>query len=318
MTTPRILLIATGGTIAGVAADPSQPAHYQAGSLDAATLLSALPGLAGIADIRLRQPFNLDSCELGPAHWLAIAREVAAGMDDAAIDGIVVTHGTDTLEETAFLLDRLFAPTKPLVLTCAMRPANALSADGPSNLTRAIEAAITPALAALGTVVVIDERIHAAAWLRKHDARALDAFGHGGSTIGRCGPIAIDFEPRVPPRIPGRIEVLGLLPRVDVLWVGPGSATDLLAAALANGACGVVLALPGNGTLPTAWRKAVDHATRRQVAVVRASRTSRGAVSAAPDDTPLLFAAGRLGPAQARAALMLAIAAQLPADHFFG
>ncbi|MCB1905979.1 MAG: asparaginase [Rhodocyclaceae bacterium] len=316
-TRPRILLIATGGTITGVAADRSRPSHYRAGRLAADALLAAVPELAGVADVTVRQPFSLDSCEMGPDHWLQITREVAAGMADNDITGVVVTHGTDTLEESAFFVDRLIEPCKPIVMTCAMRPANALSADGPSNLMRAFEAASTAALASLGTVVVANERIHAAAWLRKGDTLALDAFDRGGSCVGRCGPVEIDTRPRLPARAPGLLAGLARLPRVDVLWIGAGSSADLLSACLERGARGLVLALPGNGTLPAAWRSAAADAIARGVPVVRASRTGGGAVGAATDDTAMLFAAGRLGPPQARVALMLAIAAGLPARHFF-
>ena len=280
-------------------------------------LLKGVPQIARLADIRVCQPFNLDSSDLGPEHWLRIAREVADAMADGSVAGVVVTHGTDTLEETAFLLDRLIEPSKPLVMTCAMRPANALSADGPSNLLRSVEAALTPTVGSLGTVVVANEHIHAAAWLRKGDTQALDAFDHVASRIGRCGPVQIDARPQLPARAPELLATLDRLPRVDVLWVGAGSDADLLRASLDRGARGVVLALPGNGTLPAAWRDAVAEALACHVPVVRASRCCTGTVGAGPADTAQSFAAGRLGPAQARIALMLAISAALPARHFF-
>ncbi len=317
MSLPRILLIATGGTIAGVADEAASTTRYQAGSLGAQALLDAVPEAFEIARFEISQPFNLDSCDLSPGHWLQLAREVAAGMADAQIDGILVSHGTDTLEETAFLLDRLIAPGKPLVLTCAMRPASAHSADGPLNLLHAVQAAAVPALGEFGTLVVVNERIHSGSWLVKRHTQALDAFDHEESAIGRCAPPRIECRRESPPRAPELLPRLGELPRVDVLWVGAGSEPDLLSSCIAHGARGLVLALPGNGSLPAAWKAAVGMALAKGVPVVRASRTGDGPVAAQAEDRGGLFRAGRLGPAQARVALMLALAAELPPQHFF-
>ncbi|MCB1888143.1 MAG: asparaginase [Rhodocyclaceae bacterium] len=317
MSLPRVHLIATGGTIAGVADDPAATTRYQAGSLAGHALLESIPEAHRAASISIAQPFNLDSKDLGPGHWLQLARDVSSALADPAVDAVVVTHGTDTLEESAFLLDRLLPPGKPVVMTCAMRPASAHSADGPLNLLHALRVAASGATREAGVVAVVNERIHAASRLRKGHSHALDAFEHGDSAIGWSDPPGLDGRPEVPARMPSLLGRLDELPRVDVLWVGAGSEPDLLAASISHGARAIVLCLPGNGSLPETWSDAVHKALACHTVVVRASRTGRGRVARQPDDGGRLFAAGRLGPAQARVALMLALAGGLAPDHFF-
>ncbi|MCB1954604.1 MAG: asparaginase [Rhodocyclaceae bacterium] len=314
---PRIHLIATGGTIAGVADDRASTTRYQAGSLAGHALLEAIPEVHGFARITISQPFNLDSKDLGPGHWLQLARDVAEALVDPACDAVVVTHGTDTLEESAFLLDRLFAPGKPVVLTCAMRPASAHSADGPLNLLHAVQVAASGVTRQTGVVAVINEQIHAASRLHKRHTRALDAFEGGDSVIGWSDPPSLDLGPETPARLPGLLSSLSELPRVDVLWVGAGSEPDLMASSISHGARAIVLCLPGNGSLPAVWLDAVKKALARDVIVVRSSRTGAGRVTPQPGDGPMLFASGRLTPPQARIALMLALAGQLAPAHFF-
>ncbi len=318
MSQVRVHLVATGGTIAGVADDPATTTRYLAGSLAGHALLESIPEAHHAASISISQPFNLDSKDFGPGHWLQLAREVTELIGEPTVDAIVVTHGTDTLEETAFLLDRLIPPGKPVVLTCAMRPASAHSADGPLNLLHAIQVAASGVTCEAGVVAVINERIHSGSWLRKAHTHAISAFDLSGSAIGWAHPPALVGARAAPRRQPELLACLDELPRVDVLWVGAGAEPDLLAASVAHGARAVVLCLPGNGSLPIAWHDAVDRATSRGIVVVRASRTGEGrVVDDADDDHRHRFAAGQLSPAQSRVALMLALAAGLPPHHFF-
>jgi len=308
---PTLALIATGGTIAGAAASAIDTTGYTAGALGADALLAAVPQLDEIADIRAEQLFNLDSKDMGPAHWLQLGRRAQALLDQADIDGLLITHGTDTLEETAAFLQLSLASRKPVVLTAAMRPATALSADGPMNLYNAACVAAHPDSAGRGVLVSIGDAIFAARGVRKLYTHRLDAFAGGpGGAIGQHAPIRF-FAPAqgAAMRTIAIPADLSDLPRVDILHVAAGSPPDLLDAVLAAGARGIVLALPGNGSLPTSWETAVTQTTANGVPIVRASRAGAGPVGPkAQDATWGTRAAGDLAPSQARVALILALA----------
>ncbi|MCC4114138.1 asparaginase [Aromatoleum toluclasticum] len=308
---PTLALIATGGTIAGAAASATDTTGYTAGALGADALLAAVPQLAEIAQIRAEQLFKLDSKDMEPGHWLALGRRVQALLDDDAIDGIVITHGTDTLEETAAFLQLTLAGTKPVVLTAAMRPATALSADGPMNLYNAACVAAHPDSAGRGTLVSFGEAIFPALGLRKCQTHRLDAFaGTSAGAIGRHDPVRY-FAPAAdaPARTFAAPADAAALPRVDVLYVGAGTPPDLVDLVVANGARGIVLALPGNGSLPAAWESPVAAAVAQGIPVIRASRAGMGAIGRKALDARLgTHPTGELPASQARVALMLALA----------
>jgi L-asparaginase len=307
---PTIVLIATGGTIAGAAPSATDTTGYAAGALHADTLLAAVPALGEVAHIRAEQPFSLDSRDLGPAHWLAIARRVRSVLDEPQVAGVVITHGTDTLEETACFVDATLASRKPVVMTGAMRPATALSTDGPMNLYHALCVAVHPDSAARGVLVVFGESILAADGVRKAHTRRLEAFaaGHGGC-VGQTAPLRFFAPPPVRAAPLALPDAADRLPRVDVLWVGAGSPPAALEQAVASGARGIVLALPGNGSVPAAWREAVARAVAGGVPVVRATRAGAGAVTPVADDAELgTLAAGDRAPAAVRVVMMIALA----------
>lgn len=308
---PTIALVATGGTIAGAAASATDTVGYTAGALGADALLAAVPQLADVASVRAEQLFSLDSKDMQPAHWLTLGRRVRALLAEPAIDGIVITHGTDTLEETAAFLQLTLAAAKPVVLTAAMRPATALSADGPMNLYAAACVAAHPASAGRGTLVSFGDAIFPALGVRKCQTHRVDAFAGGSAgAIGRNDPVGY-FAP--PPASPAAVfdlpAELAELPRVDVLYVGAGTPPELLDLVVAHGARGIVLALPGNGSVPAAWEARLARTVAAGVPVVRASRAGHGPVGRkALDDRLGTFPAGELPASQARVALMLAIA----------
>lgn len=320
---PTLALIATGGTIAGAAASATDTTGYTAGALGADALLAALPQLADVAQIRAEQLFSLDSKDMQPANWLTLCHRVRALLDDPAIDGIVITHGTDTLEETAAFLELTLDAAKPVVLTAAMRPATALSADGPMNLYNAACVAAHRDSAGRGVLVSFGDAILPALGVRKRETQRLDAFG-GASTgaIGQTAPLRYFAPP--PARTRACVELppdLVELPRVDVLYVGAGTPPTLVELMIADGARGLVLALPGNGSLPEAWEAPLAAAVARSIPVIRASRAGMGAVGHKPlDDRLGTRAAGELPASQARVALMLALAAGDPAalDRILG
>ena len=161
-TRPRIVVVATGGTIASQGATPTQTVGYARASLGADALIAAVPALSSVADVRGEQLFQVLSGHLTSANWLTLSRRLneLAAYDD--VDGIVVTHGTDALEESAYFLTLTVRTRKPVVMTGAMRPATALSADGPMNLYNAVALAASPSAAGMGVLVTLNDAIHAA------------------------------------------------------------------------------------------------------------------------------------------------------------
>lgn len=280
---PRIVLLSTGGTIAGTAASTTDLRAYTAGRLAADELVEAVPELDRIAEVVPRTLFELDSKDMRPEHWLALQQRLQALLADPLVDGVVITHGTDTLEETAYFLQTTLLTTKPVVLTAAMRPATALSADGPMNLYQAVVLASRSAAARAGVLVVLGDRIHSASALTKRHPCAVDAF---------CSPRALTMQASdatlqtLAPNRHSRIVLpddLEVLPPVELLIVAAGSSPALAAAtaralervsAQAGGA-GLVLALPGNASLPRRWAGALAELPP-SIPVVFASRCGAG------------------------------------------
>ncbi|MBU6489224.1 MAG: asparaginase, partial [Burkholderiales bacterium] len=173
---PRIAVLATGGTIAGSAADAAQTSGYQAGVVGVDRLLAAVPALSQVARIEAEQVASIDSKDLDVALWTTLGARIAELAAREDIDGIVITHGTDTLEETAYALHLTVKTDKPVVLTAAMRPSSALSADGPLNLLGAVTVAGSQAARGQGVLVAFNNRIHCARDVVKTSTYAVDAF----------------------------------------------------------------------------------------------------------------------------------------------
>ena len=315
---PRIALLATGGTIAGTAGSATDVRDYTAGQLGPDALLAAVPQLGDLARIDARPLFGIDRKDMTPQHWLVLARRVQALMDDPAIDGIVITHGTDTLEETAYFLHITIATTKPLVMTAAMRPATALSADGPLNLYQAVELACRPAAARAGVLAALGDRILPAATIAKRHPSAVDAFTHDGALTTLASDTALHaLAPARYSRVTLPAE-LQTLPPVELLTVAAGSspalasavARALARASLVNGGAGLVLALPGNASLPESWLPALDELPN-SVPLVLASRCG-GGVSKHRDNAPGNWLdAGALDALKARVRLIAGLGAGL-------
>ncbi|OVZ65083.1 MULTISPECIES: asparaginase [unclassified Pigmentiphaga] len=304
-----VRIVATGGTIAGAAPSPRDTSGYRAGALPAAALLADLPLQD---DIRLdaRQLASLDSKDALPELWQMLARELEQAQSDPGVDGVVLTHGTDTLEETAWFLHLTLALAKPLVITGAMRPATAISADGPMNLLQAVQVAACPWVARHGVVAVLNGRVHHARHLRKAHTHRVDAFDSGEA--GAAGFVQDGYvgwlspprrrPPRFPPDTP--------LAPVDILFDYPGISTSMVDAVLRAGARGLVWAGYGNGSISGRIEPLLREAGRRGLAIVRATRTGAGRV-AHPGTGDFIQAAG-LDPYKARIALMLALGAGTP------
>lgn len=312
---PRITLLSTGGTIAGAAPRATDTTGYRAGAIDAAGLLAAVPGAEALAAIDVDPLLAIDSKDMTPSHWLILAQRLSEHLARDDCDGVVVTHGTDTLQETAFFLDCVLQAGKPVVLTAAMRPATALSADGPMNLYQAIAVAAHPSARHRGVLVVVNDGIFAARDVAKTHTRALQAIASPErGPIGSAMPVHFFGAPST--STAGVVPLAGLggapLPRVDILYAAAGSPPDLLASAAQRGAAGVVLALPGHGSLPDYWYDAVRAAQKAGVVVVRSTHVARGPVDDRVIDDITLHGSGTLGPLKARIALMLALAVGKP------
>jgi len=307
--TPHLLLIATGGTIAGRAASAQDNVAYRA-ELGAAELVAAVPALAGVP-MRTVQLAQMDSKDMSHAIWQALTLTLAAELAREDVAGVVITHGTDTLEETAYFLQRVLAPAKPVVLTAAMRPATSLQADGPQNLLDAVTVARTPG--ARGVLAVLGGQVHAGDEVRKADSYCLQAFDSAPA-----GPLALVEEGRLTQLRPwpqGKAlgEALCQRPVADwprVAWLTSHAGFDasLLDAAVAAGFHGVVLAGTGNGTLHAALESAAARAMQAGMVLRLSTRCASGrvvgeAARAVPVSTTH-------SPAQARVALLLELLAR--------
>jgi L-asparaginase len=312
---PRVAVLATGGTIAGSAADAAQTAGYQAGVVGVDRLLAAVPAIAGVARIEAEQIASIDSKDLDLSLWSALAKRIdeLAARDD--IDGVVVTHGTDTLEETAYLLHLAVKTSKPVVMTAAMRPSSALSADGPLNLLGAVTVAATREAWGRGVLVAFNNRIHSARDIVKTSTYAVDAFQ--SPEVGALGWVQdgrVEFQRSVVrPHTAATPFAAGPdWPAVEIVASYAGASRTAVDAVVAAGVRGIVVAGTGNGSIPAVVQSALADAVQHGIAVVRASRVGSGHVmrnGAASDDTLGFVSAGTLNPYKARVLLMLALAA---------
>jgi L-asparaginase len=302
-----VVILGTGGTIAGTAERATDSVGYRAASLGVEELVAAVPVLAGLP-IECVQVAQIDSKDMGPQVWLALVQALSAQLARPEVCGVVVTHGTDTLEETAYLLHRVLPQSpKPVVLTAAMRPTTALMADGPQNLLDAV----TLARQAVwhGVHMVLGARVYGAADLRKLHGWRIDAFDAGDAgPLGmvRDGGVQRFRDPAshaphaAATRLPQRAEDW---PRVDIVVSHAGARGVVIDALLKSGAEGLVIAGTGNGSVHGDLMQAARRAAESGVAVVRATRCLRGGVFGhAPDALPSY---GELTPWQARIELML-------------
>ncbi|MDM0023484.1 asparaginase [Variovorax saccharolyticus] len=314
----RVIVLGTGGTIAGRARAANDNIGYTAGEVGVGDLLQGIDAPAGIA-LLAEQVAQVDSKDMSFAIWQTLAQRCVHWLGEPDVAGVVITHGTDTLEETAFFLQSVLAPSKPVVLTCAMRPASALAPDGPQNARDAIVVAATPG--ARGVVAVCAGTVHGAFDVRKVHTYRLDAFDSGDAgPLGHVEEGALRQLRDWPPVDPGaaasfeRMSAATVWPRVEILSShaeARGTLIDALLEERRRGAAepvhGIVLAATGNGTLHHALEAAALRAQAEGVAVLRATRCSEGRILSRPDQ--VLRDAGGLTPVKARIALMLELLA---------
>ena len=324
----KIVVLGTGGTIAGLApagaagtpgaaaTGPTLGGHlgYQAAQIGVDQLVQAIPSLRGLP-LLAEQVAQVDSKDMGPAVWQTLAARCAHWLAQDEVQGLVITHGTDTLEETAYFLHRVLAPAKPVVLTCAMRPADALAPDGPQNLADAVVVARSEG--ARGVVAVCAGQIHGPLEVAKVHPYRLDAF-----SSGEAGPLGLVEEGRVrllrswPEAQDGQAEAfaaaVGRLapdawPRVEIVLNHAGASGAGVDALVASGVRGLVAAGTGNGTLSSDLEAALLRARQSGLGVLRTSRCALGQVLAHSSD--VIEAAPGLSPVKARVALQLALMA---------
>lgn len=310
--TPRILVLGTGGTIAGAGAGGTGAA-YRPGGLSLDVLVGHLAALGLAAEWRMQEIARIGSQDIGFAEWRALHAACTAGIADPAIDAVIITHGTDTAEETGFLLDLTLPTTKPVILVGAMRPADAVGADGMRNFANAVKVAGDPAASGRGVMLVMGDAVLAARDARKAATSSIDAFRtFPRGTLARVTPSSLDWFG--PPHRAGeaaRYPFPADLPRVAILTAGAGMDEKPVEALLGIGARGVVLAGMGQGNAPRVVLDALARAAASGVPVVRASRVDEGLVDRnveVDDDALGLVAARALGPAKARVLLMVLVA----------
>ncbi len=310
-----IVILATGGTIAGQA-ESHVAKSYSPAQLQVQSLIDQLPQIKEIATIKGEQVAQIASQAMTNDVWLTLARRIETLLNEEGVDGVVITHGTDTLEETAFFLNLVIKTDKPIVLVGAMRPATSLSADGPLNLFNAVSVAISDRSQNRGVVVVMNEQIHAANDVTKFHSYGVEAFKSlRGGPIGAVHYGQVSYSRRIDQPNSANtgftINDIDALPDVAVLLGHANASTVPVNALVDAGYKGIVFAGVGNGNLFPAVETALAKARSKGVEIVRSSRVSTGNTlrnNEVNDDKLDFVAAGRLNPQQARILLMVALA----------
>ena len=310
---PKIKILATGGTIAGSAADATEMTGYQAGALGVETLIAAVPQLRQYADIIGEQVSDIDSCNMTEAIWFKLVTSIEQAFAQGA-DGVVITHGTDTMEETAYFLNLVIKSAKPVVFVGSMRPATAISADGPLNLLNAVRLAASTEAMGKGVLVAMNDEIHAARDVSKTNTANVATFKT--PEMGLLGYFCNGIPKFY--RLPMRkhtihsefsLENITELPQVEIIYAHAGQKSLLLECAVTSGVKGIVYAGMGNGSIHVEAEKVLLAAAKQRIIVVRSSRSGSGCVVAA---NPVWEEAGfiksdTLNPQKARVLLALAL-----------
>lgn len=310
MAARKIVVLGTGGTIAGTAAQAGDHVGYVAAQLGVDELVAAVPALRDV-QMEVEQVAQVDSKDMDDAVWRQLAQRCAHWLAQDDVQGLVITHGTDTLEETAWFLQCVLQPAKPVVLTCAMRPATALAPDGPQNLLAAV--AVAGSAGARGVVAVCAGQVHGAREVAKHHPYRLDAF-----TSGEAGPLGVveegalrllrDWPATVAAGTADAVSLAavcarGPWPRVEIVMNHAGASGAIVEALVAQGIDGLVAAGTGNGTLAASLQEALVAAMAGGIRVVRATRCALGQV--VPHAQQELPHAQGLSPVKARVSMLL-------------
>lgn len=311
---PNVVILATGGTIAGAGASSTGSA-YTSGQVKIEAMIDAVPNIRTLANLRGEQIANVGSQDMSVKVWLDLANRINELLKDNNVDGIVITHGTDTQEETAFFLNLVVKSDKPVVLTGSMRPSTALSADGPLNMYNAVALAANPNAKGYGVMVLMNDEIHSAHGVKKMITTPVQTFespeeGMLGTVI--FGDVQFFHKPHGLNTTASEFSVEGVkeLPRVDIVYVCADVSPDLIDVMVKAGAKGIVIAGVGDGNMNAGTLEAAKKATKAGIPVVRASRVPIGAVLVNGEVNDKEFGticSDELNPQKARVLLMLAL-----------
>jgi L-asparaginase len=310
----RISILATGGTIAGAQAKQGEYG-YKSGTFKVEDLISAVPAMNDLATLSGEQIANIGSQDMNDQVWMKLAKRVNELLKSSNVDGVVITHGTDTMEETAFFLNLVVKSDKPVVLVGSMRPATAISADGPGNLYNAVAVAADPQAKKRGVLVVMNDEVHQARSVEKMNTTNVETFHspeRGPEALVNTGKITW-FESSNKKHTTNSEFSVGSaenLPRVDVIYAHANMSADLIDAAVKNGAKGIVVAGVGDGNMTQEAMHALQKARKQNVVVVRSTRLPTGLVlrnNEVDDDKEGFVASGEFNPAKARVLTALAI-----------
>ncbi|MDE7181241.1 MAG: L-asparaginase 2 [Muribaculaceae bacterium] len=313
---PDVYILATGGTIAGTGAS-AVASGYTAGQVAIESLISAVPHLRDLANITGEQIVSIGSQDMNDQVWLTLAKRINELLASDDIDGIVITHGTDTMEETAYFLNLTVHSNKPVVLTGAMRPSTALSADGPLNLYNAVATAASPSAKDRGVMVVMNGLILGAHGTQKMNTLSVQTFQDpDGGPLG----YVYNSEPRWnlctlkkhTTQSVFDVTNLDVLPKVGIVYSYSNVDADVMSPFLnpANGYQGVIHAGVGNGNIHKNIFPALDQARAQGIAVVRSSRLPTGPTTLydeVDDEAHQFVASWELNPQKARVLLMLGL-----------
>jgi L-asparaginase len=313
----NVVILATGGTIAGAAATGTQ-SGYTSGAVTIDAMIAAVPGIKDLANLKGEQVANVGSQDMSFDIMLKVAKRINELARARDVDGIVITHGTDTMEETAFFLNLTVKTDKPVVMVGSMRPSTAVSADGPLNLYNAVGVAADPKAKGRGVLVVMNDSIHAAHSLTKTSTTDVQTFMspmRGLVGVASYGKNDFYMSPEWKHTTLSEFDIREVkqLPRVDIIFATADMSPDLIDAAVLNGAKGIVIAGVGNGNMNKAAVDAAANAVKRDVVVVRSSRVPTGVVGRnveIKDDELGFIASDELNPQKSRILLSLALLEQ--------
>ncbi|EPH3708466.1 type II asparaginase [Campylobacter jejuni] len=309
----RIAILGTGGTIAGFIDSTIATTGYTAGAIDIDVLIKAVPQIRDLADISWEQIANIDSSNMCDEIWLRLAKKIAKLFAEG-IDGVVITHGTDTMEETAYFLNLTIKSDKPVVLVGAMRPSTAISADGSKNLYNAVALVANKEAKNKGVMVAINDKILSARGVVKTHSLNVDAFS--SPDFGDLGYIVdgkVFFYNNVTKahtkNAPFDVSKLTSLPKVDILYSYSNDGSGVAAKALfEHGTKGIVVAGSGAGSIHKNQKDVLKELLKKGLKVVVSSRVVAGCVAVSDSDEKLGFiSAEDLNPQKARVLLMLAL-----------
>src|SRR6185295_3055238 len=281
--TPKnIVILATGGTIAGAGGTGTQ-SSYTSGAVGIDTMVNAVPGIEKLANIKGEQISNVGSQDMSFEIMLKLAKRINELLPTSGVDGIVITHGTDTMEETAYFLNLAVKSDKPVVMVGSMRPSTAVSADGPLNLYNAVAVAADPNAKGRGVLLVMNDWIHSAQSLTKVSTTAVQTFmsplrGLIGTTAYGANEYYRYPNSKYGSKSEFSVDGVSKLPRVDIVYADLDMSPDLIDASVEKGAKGIVIAGVGNGNMTKGALEACVRAVKKGVVVVRSTRVATGNV----------------------------------------